>query len=672
MPRAVKKKPTGKKRTHAASAARALPVLPEVIIENISPCIDNGRFPAKAEQGRVFTVEADIFKDGHDIIKAALWHRPANQKKWQTAVMTLKDNDRWQGSFTPDQNLFYQYTIAAWMDPVATWLDHVEKKAGRYPNIQSEADEGLRLLDEMDKQAGKDAQKKISELHKTLRRTAGDSQALLEAVRGPLFQEIIGAFPLQEQLTVHEPAAELMVDRPKAVFGAWYEMFPRSQGKTPGQSATFADCIRRLPEIKKMGFDVIYLPPIHPIGTTNRKGPNNTLKAGQQVPGSPWAIGNAAGGHKSVHPDLGTLKDFASFVKAAQEKDLEIALDFAIQCSPDHPYVQEHPEWFYRLPDGTVRYAENPPKKYEDIYPVNFRNQDRAALWQELKSIVEFWIQQGVKIFRVDNPHTKPLYFWSWLIREIQKQHPEVFFLAEAFTRPKVMKFLAKAGFTQSYTYFTWRNAKKELREYFEELTQTEMRHYFRGNLFTNTPDILHAYLQQGGRPAFKVRATLAATLLPTWGIYSGYELCEHAAREEGSEEYLNSEKYDYKVWDWDRPGNIKEYIALLNRIRRENPALQEYANLRFFESTNDQVLCYGKWTQDKQNILVVCVNLDPHNPQEDRLQLPVWEFGLEDWQQYSAQDLVTGREYRWQGREQYVRLDPQAEPAHIFLLGKL
>jgi len=493
----------------------------------------------------------------------------------------------------------------------------------------------------------------------------------LRIIQASDFKKIVSDVLLKERVTSGEKEFELYVDRKRALCGAWYEMFPRSQGRKKNKSGTFQDCVKRLPEIKKMGFDVIYLPPIHPVGTTNRKGPNNTLAPNENSPGSPWAIGNKEGGHKAIHPELGTMKDFEQFVETARTLNMEIALDFAIQCSPDHSYVKEHPEWFYRLLDGTIRYAENPPKKYEDIYPLNFCGEHRQAIWEEMKSIVLFWVERGVRIFRVDNPHTKPFDFWQWLIRGVQEKYPDVLFLAEAFTRPKIMKYLAKAGFSQSYTYFTWRNSKWELQEYLEELTQTDMKYYFRGNFFVNTPDILHEILQKGGRPAFKMRLVLAATLSSNYGIYSGYELCENAPIRAGSEEYLNSEKYEYKVWDWDRPGHIKDFIARVNQIRNENPAFWQYANLRFIHSCNDQILCYGKNTADGSNPIIVVVNLDPFRVQEDLIHVPVWEYGIETGWSYQVEDLITGEKFWWRGEKNYIRLDPQKEPAHILRIVK-
>jgi starch synthase (maltosyl-transferring) len=469
--------------------------------------------------------------------------------------------------------------------------------------------------------------------------------------------------------TAAERTLEVVVDRVQARFAAWYELFPRSQGTSKETSGTFRDCIRRLPDLQRMGFDVIYLPPIHPIGRTFRKGKNNSLTAGPDDPGSPWAIGNEHGGHKSIEPSLGTFDDFRAFVAAAREHGIEIALDFAIQCSPDHPYVREHPEWFAHRPDGTIKYAENPPKKYQDIYPLNFDSANWAGLWQEMKSIILFWISHGVTTFRVDNPHTKPVRFWEWLIREVKRVHPEVIFLAEAFTRPPMMRGLAKAGFTQSYTYFTWRNTKEELTAYLTELTQTEVAEYMRGNLFANTPDILHEYLQHGGRPAFKIRFLLAATLSSVYGIYSGFELCENVPVRPGSEEYLDSEKYEIKPRDWDQPGNIKDFIAAVNRARRANPALQLYKNLRFHECFNSQIICYSKATPDFQNAVIVVVNLDPHRPQDGFVHLNLAHLGLDPNQRFAVHDQITGAVWQWYGSHNYVRLDPHHEPAHLLVV---
>jgi starch synthase (maltosyl-transferring) len=459
---------------------------------------------------------------------------------------------------------------------------------------------------------------------------------------------------------------ELVVDRPRARFAAWYEMFPRSQGTDPGRSATFADCERRLPEIAEMGFDVVYLPPIHPIGRTHRKGPNNALAAADHHPGSPYAIGSAEGGHTAVHPELGTLDDFRRFVGAAERLGMEIALDFAVQCSPDHPWIKEHPEWFLFRPDGTIKYAENPPKKYQDIVNVDFHGRAADALWEALRDVVLFWVAQGVRTFRVDNPHTKPVPFWKWLIREVQHEHPDTVFLSEAFTRPRVLEMLAKAGFSQSYTYFTWRNFKHELTEYLTDLTRGPVKEYLRPNFFTNTPDILPPFLQTGGRPAFKIRLVLAATLSSVYGIYNGFELCENRAVP-GTEEYLDSEKYDYKVWDWDRPGNIKDFIARVNSIRRDNPALHALLNLRFHQADDENVLFYSKMTSAKDNIVLVAVNLDPFEAHETDIVLPFPELGLADDATVEVEELLAGEKHLWRGVRQRIRLDPETNPTAVF-----
>ncbi|MBI3452042.1 MAG: alpha-1,4-glucan--maltose-1-phosphate maltosyltransferase, partial [Rhodospirillales bacterium] len=454
--------------------------------------------------------------------------------------------------------------------------------------------------------------------------------------------------------------------RKVAGFAAWYEMFPRSQGTVEGRSATFDDCIRRLPEIRDLGFDVVYLVPIHPIGRVNRKGRNNAVKAEPGEPGSPYAIGNAEGGHEAVHSDLGTLGDFRRFVAACAKHDMEVALDFAIQCAPDHPWIKKHPEWFVFRPDGTIKHAENPPKKYQDIVNVNFYGSHREALWNALRDSVLFWAGHGVRIFRVDNPHTKPVPFWEWLIGEVQAKYPDTIFLSEAFTRPKMLKVLAKAGFSQSYTYFTWRNFKHEIAEYLTELTESECREYLRPNFFVNTPDILPPFLQTGGRPAFQIRLVLAATLAGVYGIYNGFELCDNAAIP-GTEEYRDSEKYQYKVWDWDRPGNIKDYVRQVNRARRDNPALQEFLNLRFYPASHDSVLFYGKMTADRANMVFVAVNLDPFDTHEATLEFPLAEIGLGDSDAFEAEDLLSGAKHLWRGAPQTVRLDPKVNPAAIF-----
>ena len=476
----------------------------------------------------------------------------------------------------------------------------------------------------------------------------------------------MATYPDRSGATQYARPPRVIVDRPAAQIGAWYEFFPRSAEGRGDRGSTFRDCLPRIDDVKAMGFDVIYFPPIHPIGHTNRKGRNNSITCEPGDPGVPWAIGSEAGGHKAVELALGTLADFDWLQKEVRKRGMEIALDFAINCSPDHPYVKEHPDWFYKRPDGSIKYAENPPKKYEDIYPLNFRCENWRELWAEMKSIVLFWVEHGVRIFRVDNPHTKPVAFWEYLVTGVRDKYPDAVFLAEAFTRPKMMKALAKAGFTQSYTYFTWRNSKRELTEYFTELTQTEMSEYFRANLWPNTPDILPFVLQGGGRPAFMTRVALAATLSTLYGIYSGYELCENEALPD-REEYLDSEKYQWKERDWDAPGNIKDWIARLNKIRKENRALQFYDNLRFYPADNDAILFYGKMTAARDNIIFVVVNLDPHRKQSSYVDVPIDQFGEMESDMYQMHDLLSDARYTWRGRRNYVELDPEIQPVHIF-----
>ncbi|HKW93381.1 MAG TPA: alpha-amylase family glycosyl hydrolase, partial [Methylomirabilota bacterium] len=492
----------------------------------------------------------------------------------------------------------------------------------------------------------------------------------LDVLLDPELRQIMARAQPRPDLTRYDRELEVVVDRPEAGFAAWYELFPRSQGRIAGRHGTFEDCIERLPDVRRMGFDVVYLPPIHPIGRSARKGPDNALGAGPGDPGSPWAIGGPEGGHTAVHPELGTIEDFRRLVKAAQGLGLEIALDFAIQSSPDHPWVREHPEWFYHRPDGSIKYAENPPKKYQDIFPINFASPAWPSLWDELLRVVRFWIDQGVRTFRVDNPHTKPLDFWAWLIAQVHERDPEVIFLSEAFTRPKVMRALAKAGFTQSYTYFTWRNFKEELTQYLEELTRSEMAEYFRGNFFVNTPDILPEVLQRGGPPAFRMRAALAATLSSVWGVYSGFELCEAAALP-GTEEYRASEKYEVRVRDWDAPGNIKAYIARLNAIRRENPALQGMRGLRFHPADSPHVLFYSKMTEAGDNVILVAVNLDPFATHDATLTIPLGEIGIGPDETYELHELLADERRLVRGAAHTVSLDPRVAPAHVYRVGR-
>ncbi len=636
-----------------------------VIIENVKPEIDCGRHPVKREVGDMLEVEATIFKEGHDRIAAALMLRATDEEGWREYPMRLVSPglDLWVGAAPLERNTRYRYTIEAWPDEFESWREVLEKKRDAGQGIGIELLEGRSLIAATIERAAEGDRLRLARFIEQFD-TAGE-EARTRSLLEEEIRTLMSSNPNRGHASRYRRELEVIADRPAARFAAWYEIFVRSQGSEPGRGATFRDVIRRLPEIQAMGFDVLYLTPIHPIGRTHRKGPNNTLNPGPGDPGSPYAIGSSEGGHKAIHPELGTLEDFRALVAAAARHGLEIALDFAIQCSPDHPWIREHPEWFQFRPDGSIRYAENPPKKYQDIVNLNFYGPHQEALWRELRDTVLFWVEQGVKTFRVDNPHTKPVPFWEWMIGDVQAQHPDVIFLSEAFTRPPMLKKLAKLGFTQSYTYFTWRNFKHELTEYLSELTQGEAKEYLRPNFFANTPDILPLFLQQGGRPAFKIRLVLAATLSSVYGIYSSFELCENRAVA-GKEEYDRSEKYEYKVWDWDRPGNIKEMVAAVNRIRRENPALQELENLRFYPASDDNVLFYGKMSFDRGNIVLIAVNLDPFEPHESQLQFPLQEMGVGEEDSFEVEELLTGSKHLWRGSSQSVHLDPDS-PAAIF-----
>src|SRR3982075_1030873 len=643
-----------------------LRAFPSAFIENLRPLLDGGRYPVKRVVGEDLAVEADVFKDGHDVVAAALKWRTLGETHWQETPMHHLDNDRWRGVCPLYENAISEYTVEAWTDTFLGWREEFAKKfeAG-VPTLTTERLEGALLLEAAAERAYdyNDANR-LHELSQKIQISdAADVNAIAHS--GEL-EVLMATYPDRADATQYSPAPHVIVDRAIARTAAWYEFFPRSAEGRGDRGSTLRAPLRRSDEAKAMGFDVIYFPPIHPIGLTNRKGRNNSTTASPQDPGGPYAIGSDAGGHKDVDPALGTIDDFDWLQNEVRRRGMEIALDFAINCSPDHPYVREHPEWFYKRPDSSIKYAENPPKKYEDIYPLNFRCEDWPALWAEMKSIILFWAEHGVRIFRVDNPHTKPLPFWEYLIHGVRARYPDVIFLSEAFTRPKMMKALAKAGFHQSYTYFTWRNSKQELTEYFTELTQTDMREYFRGNLFTNTPDILPFVLQDGGRPAFMIRVALAATLSSLYGIYSGFELCENQALP-GREEYLDSEKYQFKERDWDAPGNIKDWIARLNKIRRENRALQFYDNLQFHHADNDAILFYAKMTASRDNIILVVVNLDPHRKQSSYVDVPIDQFGPMEADIYQVHDLISGTRYTWRGRRNYVELDPEIQPAHVF-----
>jgi starch synthase (maltosyl-transferring) len=639
-----------------------------VVIDNVAPLIDCGRSPIKRIVGEDLAVEADIFKDGHDVVAAVLKWRVVGKRAWRETPMIFVDNDRWRGVCTLYDQAIHEYTVEAWTDTFRSWQQEFAKKfEGGISDLRSEALEGAAIVKGAASRARDRADAaRLREFAEQIV-TGANSEIYAIAQSGEL-DVLMATYRDRADATQYEPIPHVVVDRTVALFGAWYEFFPRSAEGHGDRGSTFRDCLPRVDDAKAMGFDVIYFPPIHPIGGTNRKGRNNAVTCEPGDPGVPWAIGGEAGGHKAVEPSLGTLEDFDWLQKEVRKRGMEIALDFAINCSPDHPYVKEHPEWFYKRPDGTIKYAENPPKKYEDIYPINFRCQNWRELWAEMKSIVLFWAERGVRIFRVDNPHTKPVAFWEYLIEGVREKYPDAIFLAEAFTRPKMMKALARAGFNQSYTYFTWRNSKQELIDYFTELTQTEMSEYFRPNLWPNTPDILPYALQDGGRPAFMIRVLMAATLSPLYGIYSGYELCENEALP-GREEYLDSEKYQFKERDWGAPGNIKDWIARINQIRKQNRALQTYTNLRFYPADNDAILFYGKMTPARDNIILVVVNLDPFRKQNSFVHVPIEEFGQMATDEYQVHDLLSDARYTWRGRQNYVELDPETQPAHIFLV---
>jgi starch synthase (maltosyl-transferring) len=630
-------------------------LLRRVVVEHLLPQVDCGRFPIKRTVGERVVVSADIHADGHEVVAAALLYRRAGEGEWRERSMQPVDNDRWEGTFVAEALGRYEYTVEGWIDRFASWRSELSKKVGAGQDVSSELLEGAAIVEHVSPEQAA----VLADV-----RTPADER-VAAALRDEL-ASLMAARPDRSRATRFDRVLDVTVERERARFGAWYEMFPRSAGTDPSRSATFDEAAGMLPYIASMGFDVLYLPPVHPIGRSFRKGPNNTLTPGPDDPGSPWAIGSEDGGHTAVEPGLGTIEDFDRFVAAAGHHGLEIALDIAFQASPDHPYVREHPEWFRHRPDGTIKYAENPPKKYQDIYPIDFDSDAWPPLWQELQRVFEFWIGHGVKIFRVDNPHTKPFRFWEWVIGALKRAHPDAIFLAEAFTRPTVMRYLAKSGFSQSYSYFTWRNTKAELTEYFTELAQTDVREYMRPNLFANTPDILHVYLQRGGRAAFQVRLVLAATLGASYGIYSGFELAENVPVREGSEEYLDSEKYQIRTRHYQQAGSLAELIGRINAIRRGHPSLQHDWGLTFQQTDNPELLAYTKRSADGADIVMVVVNLDPFNMQHGFVQLPLTAWGAAPHETIEVRDLLAGERYFWRGEWNYVRLDPQDRVAHI------
>jgi starch synthase (maltosyl-transferring) len=636
------------------------------VIDAVRPAVDGGRFAVKRVAGEALEVEAHCFADGHDVLRARLLWREEDAREWQEVEMQPLGNDVWRAQFTPKEIGRYRYTVAAWVDAFATWRHDFARRED--PADQALAAlAGAYLAEEAAARAkGAEAQQ-LKDWAARLR-----AAKKTDEIRAASLDEVMAALAachpdrsLEARWDVDMP---LVVDRERARYSTWYELFPRSAAAEPGRHGTFKDVEKRLPYVAELGFDVLYLPPIHPVGRERRKGKNNAVVAAPDDVGSPWAIGATEGGHKAIHTQLGTHEDFRRLVKAAAQHGLEIALDIAYQCAPDHPYVKEHPGWFRKRADGSVQYAENPPKKYEDIYPFDFECEDWQALWQELKSVLDFWIGEGVKIFRVDNPHTKAFPFWEWAIAEVRRAHPDVIFLAEAFTRPKVMHRLAKLGYNQSYTYFAWRNTKQELTDYFTELAQGPGREYLRPSVWPNTPDILTEALQVGGRAVFMQRLALAATLAASYGIYGpAYELMEHRPREPGAEEYLDSEKYQLRHWDLERADSLRAYIAAFNRIRRENPALQADASLRFLRTDNDQLIAYVKQTPDGTNQIVCVVNLSPHHAHGGWVELDLGLLGIEPDRPYQMHDLLSGARYMWNGPRNFVQLDPQRSPAHVF-----
>jgi len=631
--------------------------------------VDGGRFPAKAVIGQRFLVEADVFAEYEPIVSSVLRYRRDGEVEWRETPMQPAGEDHYAGGFIVDQLGVYHYTIEAWIDRFETWRRLLQRKVEARQDVSGELQVGTTLVRDAAARARGSNRKRLEAMAARI----GGERPARERVRAALgghLAALMSRNPDRSRSTRYDRELRLTVDPPKAVFSSWYELFPRSWAAEPGRHGTFRDVEAVLPYVAGMGFDVLYLPPVHPIGRTHRKGKNNSLRAKATDPGSPWAIGSEEGGHKSVHPELGTIADFRRLVKRSKEHGLDIALDIAFQCSPDHPYVKEHPDWFRRRPDGSIQYAENPPKKYEDIYPFDFETADWRALWDELKSVFVFWVEQGVHIFRVDNPHTKPFRFWEWVIAEVKRDYPDALFLAEAFTRPRLMERLAKSGFTQSYTYFAWKTKKDDIREYFAELTSVPLKDYFRPNAWPNTPDILTEYLVTGGRPAFVVRLVLAATLSSSYGIYGpAFELGEHTPAQPGSEEYLNSEKYELKRWDIERKDSLRGLITRMNTIRRENRALQSNERLSFHPASDEGVICYSKRSDDARNIVLTLVNLDPRHARSAVIELPLEEWGIDPKRPFPVDDLVNDGAGRWRGRRHELRLDPKASPAAIFRL---
>jgi starch synthase (maltosyl-transferring) len=637
-----------------------------VQIEGITPQVDGGRFAAKRTVGELVHVEADAFTDGHDAIRVALLARRATTTIWTEIPMQPLGNDRWTAEFHVAELGRYVYKVQGWVDHFETWHRDLKKRIEAATDTEVDYLIGAELLDTAVQRAQGAGAKVLAAAAKALR-SGKDSTALRKVATDETLHALMLKYPDKRFASESDKELEIVVDPVRARFSSWYEFFPRSTAAEPGKHGTFADCEKRLEYVAGLGFNVVYLPPIHPIGRTFRKGKNNNPQCEQGDFGSPWAIGSEQGGHMAILPELGTFAEFQHFVGEVKRRGMSLALDIAFQVAPDHPYVKEHENWFRKRPDGTIQYAENPPKKYQDIYPFDFETEDWRALWEELKDVFLFWAGQGVTIFRVDNPHTKAFPFWEWVIAEVKKKYPEAFFLAEAFTRPKVMYRLAKMGFGQSYTYFPWRNGKREITEYLTELTQTPVREFFRPNQWPNTPDILTEFLQVGGRPAFAIRLLLASTLGANYGMYGpAFEQMEHVPVKHGSEEYLNSEKYEIRYWDLEKPGTLREMVARVNAIRNTNAALQNDWSLRFHATDNEQLIAYTKESPDRANLLLTVVNLDPRYTQSGFVTLPLWELGIPEGRAFEAEDLLNGERYLWNGPRNYVELHPEQRAGHI------
>ncbi|MCS6917189.1 MAG: alpha-1,4-glucan--maltose-1-phosphate maltosyltransferase [Chitinophagales bacterium] len=636
-----------------------------VVIDQIQPVIEGGRYPVRRTTGEWVEASADVFADGHDVVQCRLLYRHHSERRWHSVPMEPVYGHTFRGSFRIQREGLWQFKIAGWVDHPLSWQHQLKRRHQARERLESELLMGAQFLRNVLTRCRAEEQEAVQQLVDLFTDSDRYEQAVQAALNGAA-QHWFLAYPADE-LCTESAVVRIMAERLRARFSTWYELFPRSAASKPGHHGTFSDVQRLLPRLQEMGIDVLYLPPIHPIGLTNRKGKNNSLRARKGEPGVPWAIGNKEGGHKAIHPQLGTLQDFRALLKAAAEQGIEIALDYALQCSPDHPYVKQHPSWFRWRPDGSVQYAENPPKKYQDVIPFNFETEDWKNLWDELKSILEFWIQEGVKIFRVDNPHTKPMGFWEWVIAKIHEEHPEVIFLSEAFTAPKMMYHLAKIGFTQSYTYFTWRQTKAELMDYMEELTKSEVREFFRPNFWPNTPDILPFHLQSGTESVFITRLFLAATLSANYGFYGPvYELMVHEALP-GREEYLNSEKYELRHWDWDRDTRLKMLIAIINRARREHEALQFTNNIEFLNIQNEHLLAYLKYDPAGSAHLLCVANLHPDHTQSGFVQVPLEKIGRTEEQEFAVRDLLNDARYIWKGRWNYVELNPRILPCHLF-----